>query len=70
LGCRGLRAVKVGLIIMRGAELQMTFDVPAGDLSYGSRTTYMANLCPRLGGRSGGCAVVVFGIRWAADGED
>jgi hypothetical protein len=39
--------------------------------SYGSSTTHMARLRPRLeGGSGGGCPVVVFGIRGAAYVED
>jgi hypothetical protein len=43
----------------------------APESSYGSSTTHMAKLRPRLdGGSGGGCPVVVFGIRKAAYVED
>jgi hypothetical protein len=48
-----------------------TFDDLGRGLSYGSSTTHMAKLRPRLDGRSGGrCPITVFGIRRAADGQN
>ncbi len=64
-----LHAIDAGVIVTRCTELQMISD----DLgpSYGSSTTYMAKLRPRLnGGSGGGCTVVDFRSRRAANGED
>ena len=66
-----LRAIDAGVIITRCTELQMIFDDLGRGPSYGSSTTHMAKLRPRLdGGSGGGCPVVVFGIRKAAYVED
>jgi hypothetical protein len=59
-----LRAIDAGVIITRCTELQIIFDRLGRGQSYGSSTTHMARLRPRLeGGSGGGCPVVVFGIR-------
>lgn len=66
-----LRAIDAGIIITRCSELQMIFDQLGRGASYGSSTTHMARLRPRLdGGSGGGCPVVVFGIRSTAYVED
>lgn len=66
-----LRAIDAGVIVTRCSELQMIFDELGRGPSYGSSTTHMAKLRPRLdGGSGGGCPVVVFGIRRAAYVED
>ena len=66
-----LRAIDAGVIITRCTELQTIFDQLGRGPSYGSSTTHMAKLRPRLdGGSGGGCPVVVFGIRKAAYVED
>jgi len=66
-----LRAIDAGVIVTRCTELQMIFDELGRGLSYGSSTTHMAKLRPRLdGGSGGGCPVVVFGIRRATYVED
>ena len=58
-----LRAVSVGVIITRSDELQDIFDGLGRGSSYGSSTTHMSRLLPRLqGGSGGGCPVLVFGI--------
>jgi hypothetical protein len=59
-----LRALSVGIIITRCDELQDIFDSLGRGKSYGSSTTHMSKLLPRLrGGAGGGCPVLVFGIR-------
>jgi hypothetical protein len=67
-----LRAIDAGVIVTRCTELQTIFDaLGRGPSYYGSSTTHMAKLRPRLdGGSGGGCPVVVFGIRKAAYVED
>lgn len=66
-----LRAIDVGVIITRCDELQTIFDDLGRGKSYGSSTTHMSKLLPRLeGGGGGGCPVVVFGIRRALYVED
>lgn len=66
-----LRAIDAGVIVTRCSELQNIFDKLGRGASYGSSTTHMAKLLPRLdGGSGGGCPVVVFGIRAAAYVED
>ena len=66
-----LRAIDAGVIITRCSELQSIFDKLGRGPSYGSSTTHMARLLPRLeGGSGGGCPVVVFGIRGAAYVEE
>ena len=66
-----LHAIDAGVIVTRCTELQMIFDELGRGPSYGSSTTHMAKLRPRLdGGSGGGCPVVVFGIRRTAYVED
>lgn len=58
-----LRAVSVGVIITRSDELQEIFDSLGRGASYGSSTTHMSKLIPRIdGGGGGGCPILVFGI--------
>lgn len=67
-----LRVIDVGVIITRCTELQGLFvEVGRDKQSYGSSTTHMDKLLPRLeGGGGGGCPVVVFGIRRSAYFDD
>lgn len=66
-----LRAVSVGVIITRSDGLQDIFDGLGRGSSYGSSTTHMSRLLPRLqGGSGGGCPVLVFGIRKQLYQED
>jgi hypothetical protein len=58
-----LRAVSAGVIITRCDELQEIFDGLNRGKSYGSSTTHMQKLLPRIqGGGAGGCPLLVFGI--------
>lgn len=58
-----LRAISVGVIITRTDELQHLFDDLGRGKSYGSSTTHMGRLLPRIdGGGGGGCPILVFGI--------
>lgn len=58
-----LRALDVGVIVTRSDELQGVFDGLGRGASYGSSTTHMSKLLPRLeGGSGGGCPILVFGI--------
>ena len=58
-----LRAISAGAIITRCDELQEIFDQLGKGSSYGSSTTHMSKLLPRIqGGGGGGCPVLVFGI--------
>jgi len=67
-----LRVIDVGVIITRCTELESLFvEVGRKKESYGSSTTHLDKLLPRLeGGGGGGCPVVVFGIRRAAYIDD
>lgn len=66
-----LRAIDAGVIITRCTELQTIFDELGRGPSYGSSTTHMAKLRPRLdGGSGGGCPVDVYGIRRATNAEN
>lgn len=58
-----LRAVSVGVIITRADALQDIFDALGRGSSYGSSTTHMSKLIPRIeGGSGGGCPILVLGI--------
>jgi Restriction endonuclease BglII len=58
-----LRAVSVGVIITRTDDLQNIFDGLGRGSSYGSSTTHMSKLLPRInGGSGGGCPILVLGI--------
>jgi hypothetical protein len=58
-----LRAVSVGVIVTRCDELQDVFDSLGRGASFGSSTTHMSRLLPRvLGGGGGGCPLLVLGI--------
>ena len=59
-----LRVISVGIIITRCDSLQYIFDRLGRGKSYGSSTTHMSKLLPRIeGGSGGGCPVLVFGIK-------
>lgn len=59
-----LRAVSVGVIVTRCDNLQSIFDQLGRGPSYGSSTTHMSKLLPRInGGSGGGCPLLVFGIK-------
>ncbi len=58
-----LRAISVGIIITRSDELQEIFDELGRGSSYGSSTTHMSKLLPRIqGGGGAGCPLLVIGI--------
>lgn len=58
-----LRVIDVGVIITRADHLQEIFDTLGRGPSYGSSTTHLSKLLPKLdGGSGGGCPVLVFGI--------
>ena len=58
-----LRAISVGVIVTRCDELQDIFDALGRGTSYGSSTTHMSKLLPRIeGGGGAGCPILVFGI--------
>ena len=66
-----LRVVSVGIIITRCDELQDIFDDLGRGLSYGSSTTHMSKLLPKIqGGSGGGCPLLVLGIRKSLFEED
>lgn len=59
-----LRAVSVGVIVTRSDELQQVFDGLDRGPSFGSSTTHLSKLLPRIeGGGGAGCPLLVFGIR-------
>jgi hypothetical protein len=66
-----LRVVSVGIIITRCDELQDIFDSLGRGTSYGSSTTHMGKLLPRIrGGSGGGCPLLVLGIKKSLYQED
>ena len=67
-----LRVIDVGVIITRATELQGLFvEVGRDKQSYGSSTTHLDKLLPRMeGGGGGGCPVVAFAIKRAAYIDD
>jgi len=66
-----LRALNVGAIITRCDNLQDIFDELGRGASYGTSTTHMSKLLPRIeGGGGGGCPLLVFGITKALYIED
>ena len=59
-----LRVISVGVIITRCDALQDVFDKLGKGSSYGSSTTHMSKLIPRIeGGGGGGCPILVLGIK-------
>lgn len=66
-----LRAIDVGVIVTRSAELQKIFNKLGKGSSYGNSTTHHEKLWPRLdGGGGGGCPVLTFAITPALYVED
>lgn len=58
-----LRAISIGVIVTRCDGLQGIFDILGRGKSYGTSTTHMSKLLPRIeGGGGGGCPIMVFGI--------
>lgn len=59
-----LRAIDVGIIITRCDELQELFDLLGVGQKFGSSTTHMTKLLPRIdGGGGGGCPILVVGMK-------
>jgi len=58
-----LRAISVGIIITRSDALQHIFDLLGRGSSYGSSTTHLSKLLPRIeGGGGAGCPLLVIGL--------
>ena len=69
-----LRAIDVGVIITRAAELQNIFKKLGKGASYGAATTHHEKLWPKIeGGGGGGCPVLTFAITpalYVDDGDE
>jgi len=58
-----LRAISVGVIITKADEFRQLFERLRIWSKYGTSTTWMSKLLPRIeGGGGGGCPILVFGI--------
>ena len=66
-----LRVVSAGIIVTRCDELQNIFDGLGRGTSYGSSTTHMSKLLPKIqGSGGGGCPLLVLGIKKSLYEED
>lgn len=66
-----LRAISVGVIITKCDEYREVFESLGIWRKYGTSTTWMSKLIPRIeGGGGGGCPILVFGIRRSLYVED
>jgi Restriction endonuclease BglII len=66
-----LRAISVGIIVTRCDELQELFDSLDRGKSYGTSTTHMSKLLPRIeGGGGSGCPILVIGMKKNLYAED
>jgi hypothetical protein len=68
-----LRAISVGVIVTKCDEYRPIFEALGKEIwrKYGTSTTWMSKLIPRIeGGGGGGCPVLVFGIRSTLYVED
>lgn len=59
-----LRVISVGVIVTKADELRDIFTAEGIWTKYGTTTTWMSKLLPRIeGGGGGGCPILVFGIK-------
>ena len=59
-----LRVISIGIIVTRCDALQDIFDTLGRGSSFGSSTTHMSKLLPKIeGGGGGGCHILVFGMK-------
>jgi hypothetical protein len=59
-----LRAISVGVVITKADEFRDVFEELGIFPKYGTTTTWMSKLLPRIeGGGGGGCPILVFGIK-------
>jgi hypothetical protein len=66
-----LRAIAVGVIITKADELRSVFEQLGVWSKYGTSTTWMGKLLPRIeGGGGAGCPILAFGITNAVYVED
>lgn len=66
-----LRVISVGVIITKSNDFRDVFTNLGVWTKYGTSTTWMSKLVPRIeGGGGGGCPVLVFGIRTTKYMED
>lgn len=68
-----LRAISVGVIVTKCDEFRAVFEALGTTIwrKYGTSTTWMSKLLPRIeGGGGGGCPILVFGIRSVLYVED
>jgi hypothetical protein len=66
-----LRAISVGVVVTKCDEFRAVFEGLGVWSKYGTSTTWMSKLIPRIeGGGGGGCPILVFGLRRSLYVED